>query len=177
MVRLLENLPVFEILSDIAFTLLVLRFAFFYYGLTFLAGCILGFIRHGILLLIYQFPESTAELVEMPYMLLEVAFLARFMVTRFDIPKIAWVRLAVRLLGLLMLVAEFVRRVMVYRDVGREMLQEDAAATESFTALLVVFGLMPRLLMLLDGEIPTTQRSRPMQSVGCLFQLPEFSEH
>ena len=178
MVLLEETMSVFEFLWDIAFALLVLRLAFFYYCLTFITGCILGFIRLGILVSLCRLREPMAELVEMPFMLLAIALWARFMVSKFEIPRVAWVRLAVGLLALMfLLVTEVVGRVIMYEEGWRRgKSQEDFMAVGAFTTSLIIFGLMPWILMLVEGGVPSNQESMPLKQAGS-SPPSEFDEY
>ncbi len=143
-------MSVFEILWDIAVSLLILRLAFFYYAATFLTGCVLGFIRIGVFVRSYHYGAPVAELIEMPFMLLATAFWAIFVVTKFEIPKVAWLRLAIGLLGLgFMIVTELVGRIILYgTSWPHSMSKMEILAKGAFSACLIIFGLMPWLLML-----------------------------
>ena len=70
------------------FAILILCLAFFYYAVTLLTGFILGIVRIGIFVRSYHYGAAIAELIEMPFMLIGIAFWAMFMVIRFDIPKV-----------------------------------------------------------------------------------------
>lgn len=149
LVLLEEIMSVVEVLWDIAMAVLIVRLAFLYYIFTFLTGCIFGFIRLGYVVPVYHVRASTVEVFEMPIMVLMTVFWAWFTIRKFEIPKVAWIRLAVGLVGLLfMLVTEFVGRVILYKGGWTKgILEEDLIASEAFGGALLVFGLMPWLLM------------------------------
>jgi hypothetical protein len=145
---------VFELLWDIAFAILILRLAFFYYAFTILTGVILGIVRVRVFVRSHHYGAPIAELIEMPFMLLAIAFWAMFLVIRFDIPKVAWMRLAIGSLGLaFMLATEIVGKIILYGSPWStststmEILAKGASA-----GCLIMFGLMPWLLMLPIGE-------------------------
>jgi hypothetical protein len=148
-----ESMPVLQLLWEIGVALLVLRLAFIYYGLTFLTRCVLRFIRIGILVRFYGIREPMAGLFEMLFMLLAVTLWAKFIVAKFKIPKVAWVRLAVGLVGLVfILVTEFVGTVIMYEEGPGKGLLEDLVASGALATSLAIFGLMPWIMMLLDGN-------------------------
>lgn len=162
-----EIMSVVEVLWDIAIAVLIVRLAFLYYLFTFLTGCIFGVIRLGYLVPVYQVRASTAALFEMPIMILVVAFWASYILQKFEVPKIAWMRLAVGLIGLLfMLATEFVGRVIMYEEGWRKgILEEDLVVNEAFGGTLFVFGLMPWLLMAGDGKSQSEMQPIPPKSV------------
>ena len=74
-----------------------------------------GYWSIGVFVRSYHYGAAIAELIEMPFMLICIAFWAMFMVIRFDIPKFAWIRLAIGLLGMaFMLATELVGRIIIY---------------------------------------------------------------
>lgn len=153
---------VFELLWDIAFAILILRLAFYYYAFTFLTGFILGIVRIGVFVRSYHYGASIAELIEMPFMLLAIAFWAMFLVMRFDIPKVAWIRLVIGSLGLaFMLVTELVGRIILYGSAWPTSITKmEILARGAFASCLIMFGLMPWLLMLpIGGKTELEQKS------------------
>jgi hypothetical protein len=153
MMMLESTMLVFELLWDIVFAILILRLAFYYYALTFLTGFILGIVRVGVFVRSYHYGAPIAELTEMPFMMLASAFWAMFLVIRFDIPKVAWMRLAIGLLGLaFMLATELVGRIVLHGSPWPiSMSKMEILAKGAFAACLIMFGLMPWLLMLPIG--------------------------
>jgi hypothetical protein len=148
------SMSAFELLWDISIAILILRLAFFYYALTYLTGFILGIVRVGIFVRSYHYGAPIAELIEMPFMLLGITFWAMFVVIKFDIPKVAWIRLAIGLLGLAFLLAtELIGRIIVYGDAWpASMSKTEILAKGAFAALVIMFGLMPWLVMLPKGR-------------------------
>jgi hypothetical protein len=157
-----SGMSVFELLWNIAVSMLILRISLIYYGLTFLTGCILGLIRLGILTPVYDFRQPIAELIEMPFLLLAVVFWARFVVSKFDIPNIAWLRLAIGLLALVfMLLTELVGGRMAIRESWTDSMPKTVIlAKSSFAISLVIFGLMPWLVMVVQDERIEWEKSR-----------------
>jgi hypothetical protein len=156
------SMLIFELLWDITFAILILRVALFYYALTFVTGFILGIVRIGIFVRSYHYGAPMAELIEMPFMLFAIAFWAMFMVMKFDIPKVAWIRLAIGLLGMaFMLATELAGRIIVYGNPWpSSMTKMEILAKGAFAACLIMFGLMPWLLMLpIDGRIVPGEKS------------------
>jgi hypothetical protein len=143
-----------------------LRLAFFYYAVTFLAACILGIIRTGIFVRSHHYNAPIAELIEMPFTLIAIAFWAMFTLIRFDIPKVAWIRLAIGLLGMaFMLATELVGRVVIYWNPWPiSMSKTEILAKAFFAACLIMFGLMPWIIMLPIGERVTPREKSPGQS-------------
>jgi hypothetical protein len=149
-----SSLSVFELLWNVAVSLLVLRIAFFYYGLTFFTGCVFGSIRLGVLVPMYHFRQPIAELIEMPFMLMAIAFWARFTVTKYEVPKVAWLRLTIGLLGLVFMVTtEVVMKRMLSGQSSTESKSKiDILARVAFGISLVIFGLMPWLVMVSSDD-------------------------
>jgi hypothetical protein len=56
---------VFELLWDIAFAVLILRLAFFYYAFIILTGVILGIVRVRVFVRSHHYGAPIAELIEM----------------------------------------------------------------------------------------------------------------
>jgi uncharacterized membrane protein len=167
LVLLEEIMSLVEVLWDIAMAVIIVRLAFLYCLFTFLTGCIFGFIRLGYVVPVYHVRASTAELFEMPIMVLVTVFWAWFTIRKFEIPKVAWMRLAVGLVGLLfMLVTEFVGRVILYEEGWTKgILEEDLIASEAFGGTLLVFGLMPWLLMVAQEKEQSVTKAPPPKSV------------
>lgn len=144
----------FELIWDIAVFILITRLAFLYFLLTFLTGCILGYIRLNKVIPIYHLSQSTAELIEMPFMLLAVFIWARFIMERCSVPNVAGMRLAIGFLALgFMLFAELVGRVIMYEGGFKAgILDMDKIAGGAFSASLLLFSLMPWLLMVIGKQ-------------------------
>ena len=155
------SMLIFELLWDIAFAVLILRLAFFYYAATFLTAFILGIVRIGIFVRSYHYGAPVAELIEMPFMIIAIAFWAMFMMIRFDIPQVAWIRLAIGLLGMaFMLATELVGRIIIYGNPWpTSMSKMEILAKGAFAACLITFGLMPWLLMLPIGGSGPKEKS------------------
>ncbi len=137
------------ILWDVAISLLIIRLAFFYFSLTFITGCISGYVRQKIIVPRYHLSQSTAELLELPFMLLAIYFWARLIVLRCSVPKVAWMRLAIGFIALgCMLVVEFFGAIFLHEEGRKQRNREtDKIARGAFDASLLLFGLMPWLLM------------------------------
>ena len=140
---------------NIASSLLAIRLAVFYFGLTFLTGCILGYIRLEILIPALQLSQPRAELFEMPLMLVAIVFWARFLIAQCKIPSFALLRLVIGLLALVfMLSAEFLGGLILYEEGLRERIWTgDKTSGTAFAASLLLFGLMPWILSLTEKEV------------------------
>jgi hypothetical protein len=143
---------VFEILWDIVLVLLLFRISFLYFALTFLTGCILGYLRVTYLIPSLGIDSRTGELIEMPFMLLSTVVWTKILMTRFDIPA-AWdLRLIIGFMAAgLMLVAELIGSIILYEGGWREvMIRRDPVVGSTFAFVLVLFGLMPWIFMQLE---------------------------
>jgi hypothetical protein len=130
----------------------IIRLAFFYFSLTFLTGCTFGALRVLYLIPVLHIDPSTAEIGEMPFMLVAMAGWARFIVVRCKVPEVPGTRLAIGLVALGFTVATELggRWVVDGRRDGEILWSEgEGAARAAFAAALGVFGLMPWLLMVM----------------------------
>lgn len=167
MILLDNTASALELLWDIAVSLIIMRLAFFYFVLTFLTGCILGYIRLYKAIPIYHLSPPVAELLEMPIMLLAVFIWARFIMVRFSVPNVAGMRLAIGFLALgFMLLAELGGRFVKYVE-GLEVriFDTDKISSGGFAASLVLFGLMPWFLMVFgEQEIVVSEKPLPQKN-------------
>jgi hypothetical protein len=85
---------------------LIFKSGLLYFSIVFGVGFVLGTIR--VLWVVPHFGTRTAELMEMPLMLIAIVATARWLVPRLAIPPILWIRLGMGLVALgFLLVAEF----------------------------------------------------------------------
>ncbi|MEO8506173.1 MAG: hypothetical protein ABI593_00930 [Betaproteobacteria bacterium] len=117
-----------------------------YYALAFGAGFVLGTAR--VLLLVPRIGERTAELLEMPVMLVVVIIAARFVTRHFALAPTAFASLAVGALAVALLVATELTVVLAVRGttLADYLDTRDPVAGLVYVALLGCFALMPLLV-------------------------------
>lgn len=117
-----------------------------YFALTFAAGFVLGMVR--VPFVVPRLGERTAELIEMPLMLLVVILSARFVVRRFRLDSTLATRLQVGLIALALLLAVEFSVVLALRGltIGDYIATRDPIAGSAYAIMLVLFGLMPSLI-------------------------------
>jgi hypothetical protein len=124
----------------------ILKAGAIYFLLVFGAGFILGSIR--VLLILPRVGERTAELMEMPIMLLVTILAARWVSRRFVNPATGSRLFAVGFAALCLLLAAELTFVFVLRGLTiREYLaSRDPVAGTVFAVMLLVFAIMPYLV-------------------------------
>lgn len=124
----------------------LLRSGLAYFALVFAAGFVLGAIR--VPFLVPRLGVRTAELIEMPLMLVVVVLAARFIVRRFSLPAIASVRLGAGFLGLALLLAAELLLALALQDQspGQAIASRDPVSGSVYLGMLVLFALMPLLV-------------------------------
>lgn len=124
----------------------LLRSGLAYFALVFAAGFVLGAIR--VPFLVPRLGVRTAELIEMPLMLVVVVLAARFIVRRFSLPAIASVRLGAGFLGLALLLAAELLLALALQDqsLGQAIASRDPVSGSVYLGMLVLFALMPLLV-------------------------------
>jgi len=110
------------------------------------AGFVFGSIR--VPLLVPRLGVRTAELLEMPLMLVVIVLSARWTVRCFDLPPAAGVRLGTGLLALALLVGtELALSVLIAgRPLADYLAGRDPVSGSVYLALLVLFAAMPLVL-------------------------------
>ena len=123
----------------------MLRAALAYFALVFGTGFVLGAIR--VPLLVPRLGVRTAELLEMPLMLVAIVLAARFVVRRFALPPAPMLRLRVGLIALALLVmAELGLAVLLSgQSVAQYIAGRDPVSGTVYLAMLAVFAAMPAL--------------------------------
>lgn len=116
-----------------------------YFGLVFAAGFLLGLVR--VLFVVPELGERTAELIEMPIMLVVIYFSARFIIKRFTITEAPRL-VAVGCLALLILLAVEFSAVLQLRNLTIEqyLTERDPVAGITYLAGLLVFASMPAII-------------------------------
>jgi len=118
-----------------------------YFLLVFVAGFVLGMVR--VPFLVPWIGTRTAELLEMPLMLVAIVWSARFVVRRFSISPGVGPRVAVGIVALALLVAA--ELVTAYGLQGLEpsdyIASRDPISGAVYVAMLVIFALMPALVL------------------------------
>jgi hypothetical protein len=117
-----------------------------YFALVFAAGFVLGAFR--IIFVAPRLGSRTAELIEMPVMLLVVALVARWVVRQFALPGERIPRLRVGLIALALLLAMEFSIVLWMRglNLSRYFAQLDPVAGTVYYLMLLVFAAMPAII-------------------------------
>jgi hypothetical protein len=117
-----------------------------YFALAFVAGFALGTIR--VLAVVPRVGERAAELLEAPLMLAVVVAAARFVVRRFVPGAPTAARIAVGLLGVVLLLAVEFTVVLTLRGLSltEYFAGRDPVAGAVYVALLALFAVMPALV-------------------------------
>lgn len=118
-----------------------------YFALTFGAGFLLGMIR--VPFLVPRLGERTAELIEMPFMLVVIVLAARFIVRRFDLPPRLAPRLASGGIALaLLLAAEIMLAVELQgRSLAEYVASRDPVSGTVYLLMLGLFALLPLIML------------------------------
>lgn len=156
-----------------------LRAGWLYFLTVFGAGFVLGVIR--VLLLIPRMGVRTAELIELPFMVLVTIVAARWVVLRFTISAVRHAPLRVGLFALSLLIAAEIGLGSLRGATPSEYLTgRDPVSGPAYFAALALFGLMPVLIVrkveriaaangLIDAFIP---RADAAESHEILIQAP-----
>lgn len=123
-----------------------LKSGFAYFALVFGAGFVLGAIR--VPFLVPRLGVRTAELIEMPFMLVVVILSARWVVRRFALQGSRQASLAAGLLALALLVAAELSLAALLQALspGRYIATRDPVSGSVYLAMLVLFALLPFVL-------------------------------
>jgi type IV secretory pathway TrbD component len=124
----------------------VVKAGVFYFAVVFGAGFVLGTIRT--LWVVPRIGARTAELAEMPIMLLVSLVAARWTVLRLGVPPVAVARLGMGCVALaLMLIAEFGLVLWIRGQTIREYFaSRDPVAGAVYYLMLAVFAIMPLMV-------------------------------
>jgi hypothetical protein len=144
---------VFELMWDIALALFIIRLSFYYFALSFLTGLLITYFRLSRLQPINHLTQPQSELITLPLFLLFNTLWARFIVVNHEVPRVGGFRLAIGGLGLVfMLITELAGGVVMYEKGWAEWIWEtDLLAGGLGAGVLLLFGLMPFLLMGIEG--------------------------
>jgi hypothetical protein len=139
---------VFELMWDIALVIFIIRIAFVYSTLTFLASCLSTYLRSSPSLFV-QLPSA----LFFPLNILVISFISRLLIQFYEIPRVKGFRLAIGLMGLFFLVVSDAVAGMVVYEKGWGAWAWRTGRTDVVEGLLglVVFALMPALWMLGEG--------------------------
>jgi len=145
---------VFELMWDIALALFIARLAFYYFGLLFLTGAVITYFRVTRLIPVNHLTQPQSEIITLPFFLIATVLWARFIVVNFEVPRVAGFRLAIGILGtILMVIAELLVGVVMYEEGWSAWIWEtDPVAGGASAAVLLLFGLMPSILMLVEKK-------------------------
>jgi len=121
----------------------VLRPAAAYFGLVFGTGFVLGTIRT--LLLVPRLGVRTAELIEIPVMLVAVALAARWIMKRFNRSQGSgwWLRAGLLSLGFLLAAEAFLGAVVRGVSPLQALLDKDPVSGTAYYLALLVFAALP----------------------------------
>lgn len=118
----------------------MLKAAVTYFAMVFGTGFALGVIR--VPFLVPRLGVRTAELLEMPFMLLAILFSARYVVRRYPLPRQR--QFATGLIALTFVVgAELSLILLQGQSLGSAIAQRDPVSGSVYLALLAIFALMP----------------------------------
>lgn len=122
------------------------RAALAYFALVFGVGFALGSLR--VPFLVPRVGVRYAELLEMPLMFCAMLLSARFIVSRFQLPASASVRLSTGLIALaLLLMAELLLNTLVLRQSLTEYIaSRDPVSGAAYLVMLGLFAVMPQLV-------------------------------
>jgi hypothetical protein len=123
----------------------ILKAAVLYFAIVFSVGFVLSTIRT--LWLVPRLGARTAELLEMPVMLVVIVVAARLVVRSQSVPSTKSARLAVGCIGLILMLAAEFGFVLWLRHVSirQYLATRDPVAGTLYYLMLVVFALMPTL--------------------------------
>lgn len=141
--------------------MLILRAAFWYFGIVFGAGFVLGPIR--ILLLAPSLGDRVSELLELPIMLLVAVLAARWIVLRFQLVKRRPMKAGMigGLAFIMMLVAEFGMVLNLQGITVRDYIAlRDPVAGVAYYVMLLVFAAMPWGI---SQHMATSREEKPLQ--------------
>jgi hypothetical protein len=124
----------------------ILRAGALYFALAFGAGFVLGVLR--VLWLVPMVGTRTAELIEMPVMLVVIVFAARWVCRRFAVPQDFASRLGMGLVALALLLAAEFSFVLWLRGltIGEYIAGRDPVAGAAYAVMLLAFAVMPLLV-------------------------------
>ena len=132
----------------------ILKAGALYFVLVFGAGFLLGLIR--VPLLVPRLGVRTAELLEMPVMLVAIVWAARHCARRFALPSTGVDRLAAGSLAFVLLVAAELTFAALAQgqSPAAYIASRDPVSGAAYAVALVLFALMPFLLARRHGPVP-----------------------
>jgi len=137
----------------------ILRPAAAYFAIVFGAGFVLGTAR--VLWLVPRLGGRTAELLELPLMLVAVFLAARWINGRFDAGRRPWTRFVIGVLALVFLLAAEVALGVALRDMSPKeaLVNRDPVSGTAYYVGLCAFAIMPWLLGRLGRRAGTDGQS------------------
>ena len=125
--------------------MLTLKAGFLYAAMVFTAGFVLGTLR--VLIIVPRLGVRTAELFEMPFMLVVVIAAARWVIRRLDVPPAAAVRLGMGATALAMMIGLEIAVAAGLSGVSLDAYipSKDPVSGTAYCIMLVVYALMPLL--------------------------------
>ena len=140
---------VFEPIWDFVIAFYIVRLAFFYFGLSFLTSCIIGYFRVFNVAPLSYFTHHQSALITLLFWIMTFCFWARFLIVAYETPRVGVYRLAIGgLTFILMLIAELATGIFMYEKCWKTWIWEtNMIVTLTGSIVLVVFALMPLLLM------------------------------
>ncbi|TVY81141.1 hypothetical protein LSUE1_G004972 [Lachnellula suecica] len=145
---------IFELLWDITLAVFVIRIAFVYSLLSFASGVLITYFRIAQLFPLNHLTQPQSELITLPMWLLAITLWARFAIVSYEVPRVGGFRLAIGAMSLVFLLsAELAGGVFLYEKGYTAWIWEtDPFAAGLGATALVLFGLMPLLLMVLEQQ-------------------------
>ena len=128
--------------------------ALLYFALVLGTGFLFGMIR--VPFLVPRLGERSAELLEMPFMLVAIVLAARHVVRRFELPKNAALRLKVGFAALAMpvLAEGLLATLLQGRSLTEFIASRDPVSGSVYLGMLLLFALMPFILGHLSNGSP-----------------------
>ncbi|KAF9879937.1 hypothetical protein CkaCkLH20_02748 [Colletotrichum karsti] len=145
---------VIEILWDVALAFFIVRIAWAYFLLTFATGTLLSWVvckyeEHLLPVSRQHLSTPETELMLVPLQALVGIIWARYVVVSYEIPRVAWFRLAIGgLAAFFMITSEALLGFLLYEEgYGDWIWETDGKAWLAFVGLLGAFALMPTAMM------------------------------
>ena len=126
----------------------LLKAALIYFAIVFGAGFVLGPIR--ILLLVPRFGVRTAELIEMPFMLLVMIVASRWIVRRFAQDSSVLSRLILGFVALILMISTelWMARILQGVSISQYIAARDPVSGTAYYGMLILFALLPAFVQM-----------------------------
>ncbi|KAJ2905114.1 hypothetical protein MKZ38_006360 [Zalerion maritima] len=140
---------VIEVLWDIALAFFITRLAFIYFLSFFLSGALLSYLIASQVLSVRHLTTPQSELLLVPLLVILAACWSRFLISHYEIPRVAAFRASIGLLATFMVVgAEFVTGCVLYEEgYGDWIFETDMNAGLAHGGILLMYAAMPLVMM------------------------------